>query len=99
MAIIWPVVAEKDGPTIGYSFYCPGCEHHHLFTTHESQRLVWTFNGDLKKPTFAPSLVNTTLEADEQRVCHLFVRKGQIQYLNDCWHELKGQTVLMEELE
>jgi hypothetical protein len=26
-------------------------------------------------------------------VCHSFVRDGQIQFLNDCTHELAGQTV------
>lgn len=31
-------------------------------------------------------------------LCHLFVEKGQIQYLNDCTHELRGKTVPMEEL-
>lgn len=31
-------------------------------------------------------------------VCHTFVRKGQIQYLNDCTHDLKGKTIPMVEL-
>jgi hypothetical protein len=26
-------------------------------------------------------------------VCHSFVRDGQIQFLGDCTHALKGQTV------
>lgn len=30
-------------------------------------------------------------------VCHMFVRDGQIQFLNDCTHELKDQTVPMVE--
>lgn len=28
-------------------------------------------------------------------VCHAFVTNGKIQYLNDCTHELAGQTVDM----
>lgn len=28
-------------------------------------------------------------------VCHSFVREGKIQFLNDCTHELAGQTVEM----
>ena len=32
-------------------------------------------------------------------VCHSFVIDGKIQYLNDCTHELAGQTVNMADLE
>lgn len=35
----------------------------------------------------------------EPSVCHSFVKDGQIQFLNDCTHELSGQTVELEELE
>lgn len=31
----------------------------------------------------------------EDKVCHLFIKEGRIQFLNDCTHELKGQTVDM----
>ncbi len=95
-AVVWPYVSVEGGPILGYTFYCPGCEHHHAFTTHESQKLVWSFNGDLERPTFAPSLVNTT--ARGERKCHLFVRDGRIEYLNDCFHKLKGATIPMEKL-
>jgi hypothetical protein len=30
--------------------------------------------------------------------CHLFLRAGQIQFLDDCTHELRGKTVPMEDL-
>jgi hypothetical protein len=30
-------------------------------------------------------------------VCHSFVRDGKIQYLNDCTHALKGQTIDLPE--
>jgi hypothetical protein len=32
-------------------------------------------------------------------ICHSFVRDGKIQYLNDCTHELAGQTVDLESAE
>lgn len=32
-------------------------------------------------------------------VCHSFVTDGKIQYLNDCTHELAGQTVNLEDME
>lgn len=31
-------------------------------------------------------------------VCHSFVRNGRIQFLNDCTHALKGQTVDLPEV-
>lgn len=31
------------------------------------------------------------------RRCHSFVKDGQIQFLGDCWHSLRGQTVPLEE--
>lgn len=30
--------------------------------------------------------------------CHSFVRDGQIQFLNDCTHELAGQTIPLEDI-
>lgn len=39
-----------------------------------------------------------TLGAFEMR-CHSFIRRGTIQYLSDCTHELAGQTVPMAENE
>lgn len=31
-------------------------------------------------------------------VCHSFIREGMIQYLDDCTHELKGQTVALPDI-
>ena len=95
--LLWPVVTKVGGPILGYTFECPGCHHHHWFATHESQPVVWKFNGDFEKPTFAPSLINKSLGV-QQDVCHLFVRDGKIQYLPDCTHELKSTTVDMVDL-
>lgn len=55
---------------------------------------TWTFNGDMEKPTFAPSL----LYKDKSPLCHLFLRDGIIEYLGDCGHALKGQKVPMEDV-
>jgi hypothetical protein len=54
-------------------------------------------------PTFTPS-VKVTWPANPnaseefkkwrtERVCHLFVTDGRIQFLGDCTHALAGQTV------
>jgi hypothetical protein len=32
-------------------------------------------------------------------ICHSFVKDGMIQFLADCTHELKGQTVELSEIE
>lgn len=52
---------------------------------------IWTFNGSMELPTFSPSLLMCPDEPS--RRCHSFVRDGKIQFLDDCFHKLKGQTV------
>lgn len=80
-------------------FYCPGCDIHHYVSVEAGDYYigpVWTWNGDMEKPTFEPSLgINMGMD----RQCHLFVRDGMIQYLDDCTHELHGQTIPMEDAE
>ena len=85
----------KDGRIIGYSFHCPGCKHGHAFTTGIGQPLIWEFNNDVNNPTFSPSLLNW--KDNEDKRCHLFVLNGKIQFLKDCFHELAGKTVVMED--
>ena len=78
---------------------CPGCGCLHIF----DQR--WSFNGDMDKPTFSPSmLVNGTPDMqkyinENNPRCHSFVRDGMIQFLSDCTHELAGKTVELPEIE
>ncbi len=95
------VIAELkiDGGK-GYVFFCPGCGYYHSFQTElgsNPNRPIWTFNGDMEKPTFSPSL-GIFMMMPEKR-CHTFVRDGQIQYLSDCFHELRGQTIDMQEID
>lgn len=76
----------------GYLFYCPGCKEEHLYSVcTDGTRPTWAFNGDMEKPTFTPSLFMP------DRVCHLFMTDGRIQYLSDCTHHLAGQTIDMVE--
>lgn len=49
----------------------------------------WTWNGSCEAPTLKPSILS---ETHEQR-CHTWVNDGSAQFLNDCSHELAGQTV------
>jgi len=78
-------------------FHCPGCKSGHAFMVYDGSGKGWTFNGDAKRPTFNPSLVvEMSGPTGDVRRCHLFVRDGQIQFLGDCDHDLKGKTVPME---
>ena len=83
------VKIEDDRQTL-LLIWCPGCEQLHPFRTRGSGP-VWTFDGNAEAPTFAPSmLVN---KHDPPSRCHSFVRAGQIQFLDDCFHSLAGQTL------
>lgn len=93
------VLRRDDGSVDGWGFSCPGCRAGHAFWADRG----WTFNGDLERPTFSPSLVNwRPLEAkspdDAEHRCHLYLRDGQLQFLPDCTHELAGQVVPCEPL-
>lgn len=91
-----------DAGFIGVMFYCPGCKWYHAVyvTRPNSIGAQWTFNGDYEKPTFTPSILVFTTMPDESRrtECHSFVTNGQIQFLGDCRHEMKSQTVDLPEL-
>lgn len=90
------VLAKSNGM---YFFQCPGCGIVHSVNTGARSGPAWTFNVDLEKPTFSPSILCTYDygEPRKQQVCHSFVRNGQIQFLTDCTHHLAGQTVPIPE--
>ncbi|MGN6235007.1 DUF6527 family protein [Dyella sp.] len=60
----------------------------------------WTFNGDMQRPTFSPSL-NTWWGGKDGiplHRCHSFIREGRIEFLPDSTHALAGQTVELPEI-
>jgi hypothetical protein len=73
-------------------FWCPGCDEPHAPTIEGNA--PWTWNGDRERPTLSPSL---KVSYHDGRLCHSYVRDGQIQFLDDCTHALKGQTVPIPE--
>ena len=89
------------------AFECPGCKHDHVIPTKGAN--AWGFNGNADSPTFTPSLLvrgtHYLTDEDHKRimagekfepiplVCHSFITDGKIQFLGDCTHELKNQTV------
>lgn len=81
---------DSSGNAEHWMFWCPGCEANHAFIVGR-----WTFNGDMNKPTFSPSLLYGK-DGRHQR-CHIFVTDGKIQYLSDCDHELAGQIINLPE--
>lgn len=91
----------------GWAHYCPACKETHGFATEIpfANGSKWTFNGNMEAPTFAPSM-NIRIgpypdgEDDAGRidVCHYFLRNGRIEFLADCTHEMRGQTVDLPDL-
>lgn len=81
-------IIEKAGQ---YYFRCPGCKTLHVFNN------TWDFNKDFSNPTISPSLLITAGKHINYK-CHSFIKGGKIQYLSDCTHELKGQTIELPEV-
>ncbi|TVZ39400.1 hypothetical protein P886_3804 [Alteromonadaceae bacterium 2753L.S.0a.02] len=94
--LIEPLV-NSMGETLGFVAHCPGCDSLHVIWTNSHDYPKWDFNGDLKKPTFSPSLLlRAPYHGDpKKRRCHAFIRNGQWLYLADCTHGLAGETVNM----
>ena len=83
----------KDSPG-ELHFWCPACKcAHRVWTQNSPGKPNWTWNNDMNKPTFSPSLRVQSGNAKGPTNCHSFIRDGKIQYLNDCTHSLKGKTV------
>jgi hypothetical protein len=81
------VVREHDGHVYQdqWHIYCLGCKHIHAMSPK-----IHTFNGDFLNPTFNPSLLQNFVPG---QTCHSWVRDGKMEFLNDSYHELAGQTV------
>ena len=55
----------------------------------------WSWNGDTEKPTVKPSI----LSDNGTDRCHTWINDGKVQFLDDCSHELKGQTLDLLDIE
>lgn len=83
---------------VGYTIFCPGCKRTDtVWTAPHDNQAVWGTNGDVDKPTFTPSILVWPDEPKNR--CHSFVKDGKIQFLGDCFHKLKNQTVDLPEIE
>lgn len=91
-----------DGSPYGWAIRCPACEAvdkspWHVFVTNGSRG--WTFDGNLERPTFSPSMLSREPYPGGVHVCHSFVRNGRIEYLGDCTHAMAGQTIDLPEVD
>lgn len=94
------------------AFMCIGCGQEHAVPTKGMHG--WSFNQSLAQPTLMPSVLvrwstpkgysneNPAPKGydgeEENHVCHSFVTDGKIQYLDDCTHQYKGQTIELPEM-
>jgi hypothetical protein len=84
-------------------FECPGCRNSHAIAVDGSRG--WRWNGSLDRPTVLPSILVYANPVRPDSLpgykgtprCHSFVTDGRIQFLDDCTHDLKGQTVDLPE--
>jgi len=101
-------VVNSKGQLVGYTHWCAGCRSRHMFNVsvpgEPPSRPCWTFDGNMEKPTFSPSMrsYRPACEVDgvkypEVTLCHYFLRAGEIEYLNDSTlHSLRGKHPLMD---
>ena len=98
MKLIIPVQDFARDHVSVYAFHCPACDALHSFSVESGK---WTFNGDEASPTFSPSLRVSWTQGREftPMVCHLFVKKGKIEYCSDSTHAMAGKTVDMVDVD
>lgn len=86
------IIKKKDGTLL---FLCPGCNKIHVIN--QPERVLWEFNEKLDKPTIRPSILNKSQYKRKGKIvksiCHSFITDGKIRFLNDCTHEMAGETV------
>lgn len=68
-------------------FFCPGCNLANMLPVSGSG--AWRWDGNLDAPTLEPSILCLTGKIR----CHSFMRAGRLQFLDDCTHALRGQTI------
>jgi Family of unknown function (DUF6527) len=81
----WKVSGTDDKPTVEPSLLVT-CGHYVSF--HKPDDTCWcTYNKE-----------HPDQPGPECYRCHSFIREGNIQFLGDCTHKLKGQTVPLPDL-
>ncbi|HSW89826.1 MAG TPA: DUF6527 family protein [Patescibacteria group bacterium] len=84
------------------AFVCPGCALNggtglHMLPVNTDQKSpAWDWDGNTEAPTISPSIL--TGKDDDAHRCHSFLTAGVFNFLDDCVHDLKGQSVQMPDL-
>jgi hypothetical protein len=82
-------------------WHCPGCDTNHMVAVNGKKMengAGWQWNGSFDSPTLAPSvLYNVGRSNPTEHLCHSLVKDGQMQFLDDCTHTMKGKTVAIPE--
>lgn len=80
---------SEGGEEVLMAVHCPACGFGHPFRI-KGDGPTWTWNGDMVKPTFSPSM---RCNGGTPQECHSHVVDGNIIFAQDCWHDKKGQTL------
>lgn len=90
--------ANPETAQEGLTYWCQGCNEAHGIRTKGPG--AWSWNGDLEKPVFTPSVLTTWTQRPEgaapiEHRCHTFVgcngaQPGEVIFLGDCTHALAG---------
>jgi hypothetical protein len=76
----------------GIAILCPACKYCHVLNVERDGGSRWSWNDDLERPTFSPSLLVRRRRGGPE-ICHSFIRGGRIEYCADSTHALAGLTV------
>lgn len=104
-------IRTEDG---WFSYYCPGCHGTHEFPVTGPKGWKWNGSLDVPTISPSILVTQTLYGPDRlpfnlydgpmpcegvKGTCHSFVENGMIRFLDDCFHELAGKTVEMEDID
>jgi hypothetical protein len=85
----------------GLALWCPGCRSIHHVPVDGSRGWAWTDTTQTLTPSvkhwYAPPAEAVRHSGPHDvTTCHYFVKGGQIEFLDDCQHSLRGLHALDE---
>lgn len=98
MGQLSPVLRKVEG---GFGHWCPGCEQMHVICVDDAPSFGerWTFDGNVDKPTFNPSVRIRLIEGNEVvSCCHYYLESGLLKYCGDTTHGLSERTIPLPDL-